>query len=204
MNTKKKSIIFFIIIFFLFIGFGIFLQYNGNSSTKFDYNLLKYVRDNLNPSMFFLIITKIGNVESYFYIFIPVVLVLLYKKEYNTAITIIISILIATLFMVVFKNIFQRIRPVEFFAVNQGGFSYPSGHSIVSSSVYLTLFHIARIRKFNILFQIFLVFLPITIGFSRLVLGVHWPTDVIFGLLLGFSFSLINIEIYKKLKGNNG
>lgn len=148
--------------------------------------------------------TKIGDFGSYFLIFTPIVLLLLFKKDFNEVTTILFSILVALIFMLIFKNIFQRIRPEEFFTIDQGGYSYPSGHSIVSASSYFTLYKLLKSKDIGGIFSLLLVPIPFLIGLSRLVLGVHWPTDVFFGLLLGLSISIISMRVYNKLKDNNG
>ncbi len=50
----------------------------------------------------------------------------------------------------------------------------------------------------KILISIFLIILVLLIGFSRMYLGVHYITDIISGLLLGISFSMIFIKLISK------
>ncbi len=102
------------------------------------------------------------------------------------------------------KHMFLRARPdVMYHLVEQGGYSFPSGHSATSVLVYGLLFYL--IRKHcknealkNILSAICLVF-AIFIGPSRLYVGVHWATDVICGMLIGFAVLMITISILEHI-----
>ena len=61
------------------------------------------------------------------------------------------------------------------------GFSFPSGHTQASSTFfYTTAFYFKKK-----LLWIFCIVITILIGFSRIGLGVHYPTDVIVGMILG-------------------
>ena len=78
----------------------------------------------------------------------------------------------------------NRIHPSKLAVPFAGGYSFPSGHSIMSSSVVGGCAYLLRKRKF---WCISLVCLVLLIGFSRLWLGVHSPQDVICGLAIGFT-----------------
>lgn len=97
------------------------------------------------------------------------------------------------------KRLFERARPEAFQIVAESGFSFPSGHAMVSLCFYgIVAFLIVRKRSLHwrIAGAIIAVLLILAIGISRIYLGVHYPSDVIAGYVagatwLGFSISLI-------------
>ena len=111
-----------------------------------------------------------------------------------------ISALLSAFAYSLLKNSFQRIRPdIAFHLINQGGYSFPSGHSMTGLLFYGMLIYLLRKRLLvenrnraitNLLTALFslLVFL---IGISRIYLGVHYPTDVLAGWSLGLAFLLL-------------
>ena len=76
----------------------------------------------------------------------------------------------------------DKIHPSALAVPYAKGYSFPSGHSAMSSSVFGGLAFLLRKNKF-ICFS--LILLILTVGFSRLWLGVHTPQDVVCGLLIG-------------------
>ncbi len=77
----------------------------------------------------------------------------------------------------------SRIHPSELAIPFAKGYSFPSGHSAMSSSVFGGIAYLLRKNK---IICVSLIGLALLIGFSRLWLGVHSPQDVICGLLTGF------------------
>jgi undecaprenyl-diphosphatase len=94
------------------------------------------------------------------------------------------------------KNIFERIRPEEAQRlIIVSGFSYPSGHSVSTSALYLTIAIIAgrHVQHSGARAAIFLSVsaVIIMIGASRMYLGVHYATDVASGMSLGVAWALV-------------
>nr|WP_247718202.1 phosphatase PAP2 family protein [Qipengyuania proteolytica] len=93
------------------------------------------------------------------------------------------------------KSLFARARPeVVPHLVEVNSLSFPSGHSMNSAIVYLTLaVMISRSfeeRKPRIFVIGVAALLVVTIGFTRLYLGVHYPTDVLGGWTVGAAWAL--------------
>jgi undecaprenyl-diphosphatase len=88
------------------------------------------------------------------------------------------------------KLVFGRLRPgYDPALLEEGGYSFPSGHSMNSFVVYAMLAYffvlILPRRRQRVLAVAGLSVLVLAIGFSRAYLGVHWPSDVVGGYLMG-------------------
>jgi undecaprenyl-diphosphatase len=96
----------------------------------------------------------------------------------------------AILWITLLKLGFDRPRPdlVPHFMTAQTP-SFPSGHSAAAAAVYLTLGALlARFqtrRRLRLFFVGLAVAITVLVGFSRVYLGVHWPSDVVAGWTLG-------------------
>lgn len=94
------------------------------------------------------------------------------------------------------KHLIQRPRPTVVPMLGEvHSWSFPSGHATMSAVVYLTLgilvarYSHTRLQKVYVMSAAIL--LPLVIGLSRLVMGVHFPTDVLAGWMLGLSWACL-------------
>jgi membrane-associated phospholipid phosphatase len=93
------------------------------------------------------------------------------------------------------KRIFQRTRPPLPWLGPASGYSFPSGHSLVSLALYGTLayllFQNIKNRTWRIRITVLLILLPLLIGISRIYLGMHYPSDVLAGWVLAIGWGVI-------------
>lgn len=98
------------------------------------------------------------------------------------------------------KSIIKRSRPEGLALITQGGFSYPSGHTMISILFYGTVIYLlanskGKYRKiFIILFGLLVILIPL----SRIYLGVHYFSDIVGGLSFGLFILTTALTIYKK------
>ncbi len=82
--------------------------------------------------------------------------------------------------------------------------SFPSGHSMLSAVVYLTLGALLASGQTNLHVRAYViglaVFVTVLIGVSRVYLGVHWPTDVLAGWTAGAAWALICWVLAERLR----
>ncbi|WP_068503473.1 phosphatase PAP2 family protein [Paenibacillus kribbensis] len=100
----------------------------------------------------------------------------------------------------IIKEMLQRERPALQHLVEAGGYSFPSGHAMISMGFYGTLFAIWAIERQihnRSLFPpcILGVLLILLIGLSRVYLGVHFPTDIAGGYMAGFIWLMFTVPV---------
>jgi len=106
------------------------------------------------------------------------------------------------------KYLVRRERPLNML-IEEDGFSFPSGHSMLSIGVYgflMFLIYKSNLeKKYKTILMTLLTIIIVVVGLTRMYLGVHYPSDVIGGYLITGAYliifiSIINEKVYKKLK----
>ena len=191
--------------FFFFFALAIFLLFTilviTNNIAWFDnpvYNFLHAMFQD-KTTTFFLIITSLS---SPFVLIVMSLLLLITNKDYKLSFLVILNLLLSTIGNTVLKLIFLRERPSDFPLIQESGYSYPSGHSMISMAYYGFLIYIVWqtdwSKKAKIIFSICLGLIIFLIGCSRIYLRVHYPSDVVAGFAISFVYLLTFIHIIKK------
>ena len=115
---------------------------------------------------------------------------------------IMINVFLTVILNLILKNIFMRDRPNNLRLIIESGYSFPSGHSMASISLYGYLMYLAHKKINNKLLKTFIYLilgnLILLVGISRIYLGVHYASDVIAGFLISTAILLFFIKITDK------
>jgi undecaprenyl-diphosphatase len=102
------------------------------------------------------------------------------------------------------KLSFRRIRPPHPLIERLQNFSFPSGHATSAFIFYGLLTYLiwkTKIsRPYKYIIGFILILFSIIIGFSRVYLRVHYPSDVVAGFCIGFAWLLLTIYLFERLK----
>lgn len=163
-----------------------------------DGNILLYIQeyirhDWMNP--FWEFITSLGN-AGWFWLALSLVL-LIPKRTRGMGAAALLAIIIGALITnVVLKNLVARTRPYEvvdglkILIKRPHDYSFPSGHACASFAAAAVYYRMAPKR-----WGISVVILASLIAFSRLYVGVHYPTDVLAGILIGIGAAWAAMKI---------
>jgi undecaprenyl-diphosphatase len=140
--------------------------------------------------------TALGGVGVLAFLTFAVIGFLLLERRKRAALLILAAVGGGLLLSTLLKEVFSRPRPD---LVPHGSYvytaSFPSGHSMMSAATYLTLGALlARVqprRRLKIYILSVAILLTLVVGFSRVYLGVHWPTDVLAGWSVGAVWALL-------------
>jgi undecaprenyl-diphosphatase len=140
----------------------------------------------------------LSNIFIYILIVLAILIPIFLRRDFIYSILIFCTGAGAWVLAYIIKNIFMIPRP--FVTLNliplfmETGFSFPSSHVVVISALSVLVWN--KNRNLGIIFSVF----ALLIGFSRIVIGVHYPIDVIAGLCLGALIGLSALYFYGFLK----
>ena len=164
------------------------------------YNLIsKYlISDNITPITKG--VTQLGG--AVFLIILSIILSIIIKNK-KTGMIIWANLGIVTILNQILKRIVQRPRPTQFRIIDESGYSFPSGHSMVSAAFYGFLIYLIYKNVKNKYLKWSLVtilsILIIIIGTSRIYLGVHYTSDVLAGFLISVSYLIVFTHLTKNI-----
>lgn len=169
---------------------------------ELDVNILLFIQENLRFGFITLVLKFFTLLGDYGMLWIGVALLLiLIKRTRSVGVVAGASLAInALLVNVLIKNIVARTRPYEVIESltrlvgEQSDYSFPSGHTSSAFSVAVVIFLLMP-KKYGIPALI----VATIISYSRLYVGVHYPTDVLGGFVIGTLVAVICVWAYRNL-----
>lgn len=204
MKKIRKEYYFIAILLMLFILLTIFVI-NGKVDIideGFFNNVIKLKGNGITKFLY--VITNLASTAGIFALLGITSVIFLKHKAFSDFKYVIANVSIGVVLMQVLKNIIKRVRPSWKWIV-QGGFSYPSGHTISALLLYGTLMLLVYKKvhgKFRKPLLICFSLMIILTGLSRIYFGAHYLTDVVASLILG-SIILIISNIFMNKEFNN-
>ena len=188
--------IFSIVLFIIFL-LGVYFKNYLIWIDDFGYSIISlFISDTMTNIMKFITFFA----DPFWSILFSCLVILLWKKIRKVFLINLISVFALNY---VLKIIFSRERPIDINIINETGYSFPSGHAMISLAIYGFFAYLLwkgnyKYKKIGV---ILLILLIILIGISRIYLGVHYTSDVIAGFIISLSYLLFFIDfIYPKIK----
>jgi len=192
MSKKRKGAAFACFLFFGFISYFVITR----DTLVFDTVIREYIYSHRNDGLtvFFTTVTYLGNWNTISLICGLFLLIPRVRSSFGLPLS--AAALLASLIQKALKVSFHRARPdLALHLINQGGYSFPSGHSFSVLIFYGMMIFLCRRNLKNKtaanLITILLSCLILLIGISRIYLGVHYPTDVLGGWSMGLCVLLV-------------
>src|SRR5215471_13373397 len=129
------------------------------------------------------------------------------KKKYRIATDIAIVSISSSALMFALKDYFHRARPELPIIKSFSTYSFPSGHALCSfifCSILIYLIDVSGVKGiWKWIFSLLLLLFSFIIGVSRIILRMHYPTDVIAGFCLGIVWVILCFWLLKKINYKN-
>jgi len=205
-RKNKRSFSYLFIIFAVLCAVFISIKVAMSSHFWIDEKvagLFSHVPESVIP--FFIQITEMGDKKGIGVVaLLALAWLLLRKRNYVGAAVLALSVAIGNEVSKLIKDLFERPRPDLEHLVDVKSYSFPSGHAMVGLIVYFMIAYLimedVKSRAGKIIIAGITAILLLLIGASRIILQVHYPTDVLGGYAFGYLWVVIWILLYNYFK----
>lgn len=197
----------FLALVIVVVGINVFIELTetlqSEALKKYDTRITGYITSFRRPwlTSFFEVITNIGDLKGYIVmVFLSTAFLYWHFKNWRFSIETGIVLIFASLSNVALKKVINRARPDAEHLVSVSTLSYPSGHAMSAMAFYGFLIYViynVKVKKWikAIIISV-LVFLILSIGISRIYLGVHYPSDIAGGYIAGLVWVIFSIILF--------
>ena len=172
-----------------------------NYIQNFD-NLLMSSITTLYENLLNHIMLFITNFGSFYFVIALFICLLIITKNKKEIAYLVVGSTIALVINRIIKYSVQRPRPDGFKLAVESGYSFPSAHAMMSTFIYGFLIYLIlkdnKKSKINYLYSCALCVIILLISFSRIYLGVHYFSDVFFGIIFGVICLATYIKLFYK------
>jgi len=207
-NTTLPYVITVIIALVIVVGgINLFVELTDTLKTEmlanYDTAITDYVISHRTPTLtaYFKFMTTVGDTYGYLIvltIFLLISLLVFKRWKYVVQATLVLAL--ATISNMMLKRFIDRARPGIEHLVSVETLSYPSGHAMSAMAFYGFLIFLVlkfKIQKtFKYLLVLLLTVLILSIGISRIYLGVHFPSDIAGGFIAGFIWVVFCVLVF--------
>ena len=187
----------FALILFIYAARMVFVLQDSHFDDRVFNSIKPYINPGMTRSME--VITFLGKHNLLIPLNFILIAFFIYKKQKWFAVRIAALSLSSLLLMFLLKFYFQRDRPLLPVIGEAKGFSFPSGHALISVVFYglfiHAIWHEIKIKWLRILLVCILSILILLIAFSRIYLRVHYASDVIAGIAVGFIWLVLSLRM---------
>lgn len=205
---QRNRAIFIVVFVSLLLAGGVtFFVMLSDGVTAIDQYIINIVGTIDSPAFhsFIIFITKLGS-HVFLIPFTLVVMFFLYclYRDWLSPLILAVGTLTGLILNRVIKVLVARERPQILVEADAEGYSFPSGHSMIPIICYglLMCFLILhpKTKDWKKIYIIFFPILIVTVAFSRVMLNVHYFTDIVAGLMLGLNLVILFFAIYRYLR----
>ncbi|MAZ27347.1 MAG: phosphatidic acid phosphatase [Cytophagaceae bacterium] len=192
-------------------GIKLFIELTEELKSQYlanwDTNISEVVQLYRSPFLtkYFVFVTNVGDTIGYLIIFtLCTIIFYVAFKSWKYVVQLAVVMILALSSNLILKQLINRSRPDVEHLVTVETFSYPSGHAMIAMAFYglliylISQFQIKKIWK-SLLITLSVI-LILSIGISRIYLGVHFPSDIAGGYIAGFIWVVFCVMIFYLIK----
>ena len=193
------------------VGINVFIELTETLTTEtlayYDEQITQFFVSRRTPGLtkYMLFVTYVGDVYGYLIVLALCILITtLVFKRWKWVLQITLVLALSAVSNMILKRFIDRARPGIEHMVSVETLSYPSGHAMSAMAFYGFLIFVFYRFKMNIVLKmtciLILAILILSIGISRIYLGVHFPSDIVGGFIAGFIWVVFCVLLFHTIE----